>query len=99
MKSQVQSSRGKLRLIQLDLRLRIRRVRHDRNGRQSGNDFLQQFEPFPAQLRCNYAESRDIPAGSGKTFNETDGHRITDDSDDDWYRSRRVLERLRGGRS
>src|SRR4029077_16800227 len=86
-------------LVQLELGLWIPGIQHHRHRGYLGDDFLEQLESFPAQIRRNNAEPGGIPAWPRKTLHETSSDRIADDRHDNRYRSGRALECLGWRRS
>jgi len=79
--------------------LRVPGIEHHCHRGYVGNDFSEQFEPFPAQIRRNNAEPGGIPTWPRETVHQTGSDRIADDCHDNRYRSGRALERLGSRRS
>ena len=77
----------------------ITRFPHDRHARKAGNNFLEQFQPFPSQFLVEVGDPRHIAAWPSEAGDKPRAHGISHYGRDDGNGRGRLLRGDRSGRA
>src|SRR5262245_36963057 len=91
LKLQTQRSRRGLRSFQISGDARLAGVAENGDPRDAGGDLLKKLQTLPNDLGRRHAQSCDVAPGPRETSNETESHRVADESHDNGNRFGRFM--------